>query len=114
MGFGLFSMALLGMAALIRPSRRTYWGVTVMTLCAIVLTPSLQAQASALAFDQFRARQSDQAAAVEDARNSQQTINASQRTAVEAAPYAPPAATLASPITRLHCRPQPSIRMVMA
>ncbi len=93
MGFGLFSMALLGMAALIRPSRRTYWGVTVMTLCAIVLTPSLQAQASALAFDQLRARQSDQAA-VEEARNSQQATVAIQRAAVEAAPYAPPAAAL--------------------
>ncbi len=93
MGFGLFLLVLLGMMALIRPSHRTYMGVTVVTLFAIVLTPSLQAQASSLAFDRLSARQAEQTA-VEEARNAEQKMLESQRSAVEAAPYAPPEAAL--------------------
>lgn len=83
----LFSLTLLVMAALIRPGRRTYQAVTVLTLCSLVFTSALQVQASTLSMDRYNARQREKAAPPASA----STVLTSQA----AAPYAPPAAILA-------------------
>ena len=94
--FALFSLTLVGMAILIRPSRRTQLSVTVVTLFAIILTPTLQAQASSLAIDRLTAYQTRAAVSERPVEIAQKDV-ANQKGASEAVPYAPPEAALNLP-----------------
>ncbi|MFN8333457.1 MAG: LamG-like jellyroll fold domain-containing protein, partial [Saprospiraceae bacterium] len=91
--FSLIALAFLALAALIRPNRTVQTVVTLVVVFCIVITPTLQAQASSIAIDRFTAQQDDQAA-TERQGAAEQKISESQRVAVAAAPYAPPEAAL--------------------
>ena len=93
MPFSLFALALVVMAALLRPGRRTYQVVTFLTLFSLVFTSALHVQASTLSIDRYNARQTEMSAdttqsAIEDA------VLESREALRAAAPYAPPAAIL--------------------
>ncbi|MFN8445402.1 MAG: LamG-like jellyroll fold domain-containing protein, partial [Caldilineaceae bacterium] len=90
---GLFSLTLLGMALVVRPGNRTRFGVTVATLIAIVVTPTLQAQAATVALDRLSVAQTQQKELAKgtELEKTAQDIQASMRAA---GPYRPPEAAL--------------------
>ncbi|MCB0083941.1 MAG: hypothetical protein KDE47_23535, partial [Caldilineaceae bacterium] len=96
MSMSLFTLAVLGMVILIRPGRRVRAAVTVVMLIAIILTPTLQVQAGALAMDRLSAKQANQAA-TDAAQAAGQKVLASQYAARFAAPYTPPRSVLNLP-----------------
>ncbi len=90
LNFGFLALALITMAALIRPNRLLQTGVTVAVVLCIVITPTLQVQASSLALDRYNIRQAGVTQQENASSVGQQLLDA-RRAQMAAEPYQPQA-----------------------
>jgi hypothetical protein len=94
---GVLTLALISMAALLSPGRRTQVAVTLAVLLSIVFIPALQAQAAAVALDRFSVRQRAKAAD-EEALAAAKTVLDQSNDLAAIQPYAPPSTLFAAPV----------------